>query len=397
MKRSATPTPTHCLTLLAAAALAGCGGGSGSESATGSMAVTVDRTVTGVVSKGPISGATVSLYDIDADGFKTSDVPIAQTVTDAAGNWSVSVADPGDLLVVATGGRYVDEADAQPDPANRRTVELAADAGFEAYLPASASVTPLNAFTAALLRRSRLLNPGDGFATSFADNRAELSAALGFDPVGVAPADPIAPAATASDAERQYAMALGGVAHAVNTRAIALGLDAPDFAVIDAVVDDLTDCALDAAAIDGTVMVQTGGGAVAAVAGQSLNAQILRFRNNNIDAYGNTAIVAVDAAACASVTVTPDALAPVFTTVPGPVTVNAVSAAGTPLTDATIAAALASVAAVDDRPGPVALTNDAPGTLPLGDTAITVFATDVAGNTAETILVITVADLEAPT
>ena len=315
------------------ALLAACGGNGGPDDSTGrpdAVSPPASRTLTGVVSKGPISGATILLYSADADGFIANEVPVAQTVTDAAGNWAVVVDSFGGLLVVSQGGSYVDESDAQPDPQNRRTVEIADDAGFEAYLPAGANVTPLNVYTMSLLRRSRLQNPGGAFDAAFATNRTALSSALGFDPVTVMPSDPIVPAATDSLPSRQYAMALGGAANAINSLAIALGADAPDFAVIQAIVDDLTDCTLDAQAVSGAVMVQTSSGEVAAVAGQDLNAQILRFRNNNFSAYQNTPLLVVNSAACDTVVVVPDSQAPVFSLVPAAFTVNAASANGTP-------------------------------------------------------------------
>jgi len=64
--------------------LTGCGGGGGGKGPSG--AITVD----GVASKGPISGGTVKVYALNADGSKGSQIGTT-TTTKADGSYSVNI------------------------------------------------------------------------------------------------------------------------------------------------------------------------------------------------------------------------------------------------------------------------------------------------------------------
>jgi hypothetical protein len=108
-----------------------------------------------------------------------------------------------------------------------------------------------------------------------------------------------------------------------------------------------------------------------------------------VDALGNTsessAVVTV-ADISAPVILAPDAL-----------NTYAISASGTPATEAPIAAFLSGVLASDNIDAAVGVTTDAPEVFPLGSTTVTFTATDSAGNGSIASAVVTVFDLTAPT
>ncbi|MBZ0157066.1 MAG: hypothetical protein K8I29_12750 [Alphaproteobacteria bacterium] len=90
--------------------LVSCGGGGGSSSGS----VSSDTVVSGVVSKGPVSGATVNGYAIE-DGAKGRQLGTATTGQD--GSFSMNVGSySGAMLLEASGGSYMDEATGQNMP-----------------------------------------------------------------------------------------------------------------------------------------------------------------------------------------------------------------------------------------------------------------------------------------
>lgn len=348
------------------------------------------RIVSGQVTKGPVDSARVSVFALDERG-RVSGAALAQTVTDAMGGWSVALpASSGQLVVMSSGGRYVDEADPEPDPSLRRAVVLEEGHGFAAVLPDDATTVAVNIFTDALLRKSRSETEGANFFAVFAANRAALEAAFGFDLLDTMPADPIAPDPRVALASRRYAMALGGVANVVNDFAIANGQVIADFAIIDAVIRDLTDCVVDGRGVSGAIED------IVTVAAD-LNAQILRFRNNNFAAYRDTDLLVVNQEQCARAGRLGDTVAPVFTTLPADFSVAAIDASGILASAPAVQSGLASARASDDRDGELAPVILLPERLPLGATTVILRATDAAGNQADVSVVITVIDLDPPT
>ena len=83
-------------------------------------------------------------------------------------------------------------------------------------------------------------------------------------------------------------------------------------------------------------------------------------------------------------------------TLPDVITVAADNADGTPATNELIAAFLDGASASDNVDGMVSVTNNAPATFPLGETAVVFTATDAAGNTGSETALITVTDQTAP-
>lgn len=349
------------------------------------------RTVVGQVAKGPLDAATVAIYALDARGG-TVGTPLVEAVTDTRGEWRATLPPDahGPLLATTSGGRYIDEADPEPDPALRRSVTLAPGEGFAAVIPAGENSAAINIFTEALLRKTRLESSGADFEAVFERNRLQFANAFGFDPVATLPADPIAPSPVASNEARRYAMALGGMANVVNDYAIANGRTIADYAIIDAVTRDYIDCTIDGRAFDAPLSgVET--------VRLDLNAQILRFRNNNSAAYAGVEPIVIATAECGRSGGVPDTVAPVFTFVPTDFTVAAVDASGVASSHPDVTAALVTAVAVDDRDGDLVPIATMPAMLPLGRTAVTLRVVDAAGNVAETTIVVTVADLAPPT
>ena len=105
------------LVLLPFVLVAGCGGGGGGESIStnpsggGSTSSTTSEigVVSGTAVKGPVSGATMIAFSLNADGTKGSQIGSAQT--DGQGNFSIPVGNhSGPVMLQMTGGSYLDEA-----------------------------------------------------------------------------------------------------------------------------------------------------------------------------------------------------------------------------------------------------------------------------------------------
>jgi len=85
--------------------------------------------VTGAATKGPIRGANVAVYALNEFGFSQV-IALATTITDATGNFTVSLPAGTGLVRVGTrGGAFIDELDQQPDPALKRQLSLTVTQG----------------------------------------------------------------------------------------------------------------------------------------------------------------------------------------------------------------------------------------------------------------------------
>ena len=109
--------------LAATAVLVACGG---SDAPTAAGAST---TITGAAVKGPVNGATVNVYRIDAGGVKGA--LLATTTTGAGGSYSVTLTGyTGDVLIEVSGGTYTDEATGLTRPLSE-TMRVATTSGSE--------------------------------------------------------------------------------------------------------------------------------------------------------------------------------------------------------------------------------------------------------------------------
>ena len=283
------------ITLSLVGLLTACGGGGGGSdapaaaSSTGSGTVSTGGsdgdTVTGGVTKGPVSGATVLFYAVDQFGFPLA-AEIASATTNAAGNFTVTLpADTGTVLVESFGGSYVDES----DQGGNRVVQLGPNDGFSSILPTGSSSVAINPITDSLVLRSRILSSSTGgFGGNFVTTRAAFSGETGFDAFTTVPSNPTSPAAGASEAEKQYALMLGGLANAINNITVELGLGAPTYEVIRAVTADLVDGELDGLQFGSPVAVQGANGVVNLTTDIDFDLEVNRFRNNNAAVYEGT-------------------------------------------------------------------------------------------------------------
>ncbi|MBT8135674.1 MAG: tandem-95 repeat protein, partial [Gammaproteobacteria bacterium] len=280
---------------VAALLVAGCGGGGGSGSPATAPVVqpapppVSGVQITGTAMKGALEIADVDLIPIDIFGNESGPA-IVSVVTDSNGNFNATIPPgTGDLLVRTRGGSYVDEADREPDPARKRRIVLGPNQGLESILPAGETVTTVTLASQALVLAARRETIGGTFMQQFEALRAQATGVFGFDAISTVPANPVTPDPATADAQRQYALLLGGLANVVNRVAVNLGFAAPTPESVFAVAEDLSDGRIDGT-IDGDPVL-VGNTPIGAF---DLNEEIVRFRNNNFDNYASTGIITVD-------------------------------------------------------------------------------------------------------
>ena len=146
--------------------LSACGGGGGGSTdpvapapgPVNSPAVTpvtptpTGTTITGAITKGPVSGATVELFQVDQFGNATGAL-VATTTTGADGGFTVTADTTNNLLVVTRGGVFKDES----DQSGQREITLAETDTFLSILPQGSTSVAVTPFTTALVLRGRLL------------------------------------------------------------------------------------------------------------------------------------------------------------------------------------------------------------------------------------------------
>ncbi len=260
----------------------------------GISTATEQVTVNGVSSKGPIAGASIEIIQFNAsDGAETSTV-LATTTTDSSGNWSVNIPAASHtvpLLIKSSGGEFLDESDTNPDASLKRKITLASNEYLLGVLFPGHNTASVTMLTHAFIQKSRIESSVSGnFLNVLSNNRSIASSGLGFDPFTVAAANPLSPSVSASVDSIEYAMYLGGLATALNSSAIKLGIPVPTYSVIAGMVADLSDGDLDGANQNGVVMLDVGNGSVAFPSDNNLNNAITRFRNNNYAAYSVTPV-----------------------------------------------------------------------------------------------------------
>lgn len=212
-------------------ALAGCSDGSSTRAPT----EPTTSSVNGSVTKGPVAGATVLIYSMDASGEASGEPVAGPVIADDSGAWSANVPDSASrpLLVEATGGSYTDEATG--------TVIQIGDRKLRSFLPAGASSSSISPASEVVVRAARQFlsaNSGATLEEGIESGIKTLRSALGitFDPLTVTP-DP-----NAADVEpRQYAAILGGLSTLANNQSP--GTDPLDTVI--ALVDDASDGEVD--------------------------------------------------------------------------------------------------------------------------------------------------------
>ncbi len=282
--------------LLASCGSGGSGGTNTASNASPAQPVTssnYSRTVSGAAAKGPLRNALVTFYEIDDLGFPLNN--IATTTTDSTGGFSINIPNgSGSVLVETSGGSFVDESDQQQDPGLKRQISLLDGQGFLSVLPEGATEVAITPYTHALVIQARRDALAGNFSQVFDGANTRLSTETGFDVVTTIPADPVSPAGTASDAQRQYALLLGTVANIVNNVSIQLGEASPTYAIILSVIEDLSDGRLDGSSFNDPVDVVVDGVPQPLPDNVDFDAELNRFRNNNFNAYENTQPPSID-------------------------------------------------------------------------------------------------------
>jgi hypothetical protein len=282
------------------------GGGGGGDTATPSAVAPApgvsapppssnSTTISGAVTKGPVAGATLSLFEMDAFGQAIGNA-VATGTTTTDGNFSITVpANSGNLLVIAGGGSFIDESDQEPDPALKRRIQLASDETFLSVLPQGQTAVAVTPITTALVVRGRIQGGPDGsFLTKFNASKAILDAQAGFDVVSTIPANPVAPDAAATAAQKEYALLLGGIANLINNVAVQSGASAPTYTMVVAVTFDLIDGQFDGQYFGDVNVPNNTGVPVQLPQNLDLAAEITRFRNNNFENYSDTRLPSIE-------------------------------------------------------------------------------------------------------
>ncbi len=267
-----------------------CGGGGGQASVdqrtVAVAAQSSTSTVSGTASKGPLSGATVEFYEVDNYGLVTGS-PVATATTAADGSFTVTLPSPRNPLIAKTsGGIFRDES----DQLGIRTISFSSAEGFEALLPVTESTIAITPFSAAILYRARNDTNGSDFLDVFDAARTIAANEWGLDVVTVPPADPVNPAGGASDASLNHALMLGAAANLANSAAIQLGLPAPNFTIIDALIRDMADGNLDGMDQSTPITLLVNSVTVSLPGNLHFVDALLRFRNNNFNAYESTVV-----------------------------------------------------------------------------------------------------------
>ncbi|WP_290493548.1 hypothetical protein [Alcanivorax sp.] len=255
--------------LAVAVAIAGCGGGGGSSGGGGSAPAAPKSTVAGAVTKGPVGGATLYLYAMDAAGNKTGDAVAGPIVTEADGSWSVQVPDsvPRPLLIESSGGTYTDEATGTDVTAGN----------LNSFLPEgaqTAAVTPLSELLVRSAREHLAANAGASLEDGVNAGRDVLDDVLGvsFDPLTTVPA-------TSGDdaAAKQYAAVLGGL----STQANNLSGTTDPFETVIALIDDASDGVVDGKKNGGAITIGDNAGTLPPTSSADLADAINDYAEDN--------------------------------------------------------------------------------------------------------------------
>lgn len=203
----------------------------------------------------PLTGATVTAYQLTSSG--TAGVTLGAATTDKDGHYALTVlpAQRTRVLVITTGGTYVDQV------TNKPVAAVAGDSLRSILLSQSGqmSLTPLSTFATA--RTAALAASGENLDVSVAASFTGVAQMFGLPDVSqtypsVATVAPEQQAAISTLAARQLGTILSGLDVAAN----ALGTSA--FALTDAMAGDISDGRFDGKKGKTTLRVNRGSGVV---------------------------------------------------------------------------------------------------------------------------------------
>lgn len=193
--------------LLVLLALTACGGGSGSTTTPAAK-----TTVSGIASKGPIINGVVKIYAV-TNGAKGA--LLIQTTTDATGNYTADISPYTGPIMAEASGSYLDEA-------TGTTKTISADTPIRAVLPSAQGAVslPVTALTElAYIKTGGTLTPSAITAAN-----TLISDLFKVDIIATVPVAPTAAAlATATQAQKDYALALATISQMMLTGTATLG------------------------------------------------------------------------------------------------------------------------------------------------------------------------------
>jgi hypothetical protein len=275
--------PSSLATLMLSV-LAACGGG-GSDSVD-SVDTTLQSSISGTVTKGPVGNATVTAYGI---GNGQMGPQIGTATTDANGNFTMTVVGhTGPAMLQVSGGRYTDEATGTSMAMGAGDVMTAAMPNIAAGTTyTGVQVTPVTAMAQAMANR---------MAGGMTDaNIAAANAAMGryfavADILHDMPMNPLVAGsgAAASQDGRNYGMTLA----AMSKYAQSQGMSSSS-AMMTLLMNDAADGVMDgrngAGQISMSMGGMMGGGMMSPAAGTSgLSGAMTGFMNSSMNASGMT-------------------------------------------------------------------------------------------------------------
>ncbi len=241
----------HCWTpaILVASTLfaVGCGGGGA-----GTTAPPVGGTISGVATKGPVSGAIVMAFAVSNGAMGSQ---IGSGTTDGQGNFTLSIGDhSGPVMLQMSGGTYTDEATSTSMPMQTGDVMTSlVPSVAAASATAGIQITPLTS-----MAQVRAQNMAGGMTVSnIGTANAEVGSYFSVsDILHVMPMNPLVAGSgtTASQDAKNYGMTLA----AMSQYAATIGMPHSS-GIVTAMMDDASDGVLDGK-MDGTPISMGGMG-----------------------------------------------------------------------------------------------------------------------------------------
>jgi hypothetical protein len=179
---------------------AGCGGGGSPAGVSGT------NVVSGLASKGPLNGAIIRVYQLNADGSIGGQIG-SDTPTNSNGTYSVNIGNySGAAVVEASGGTYVDEA----TQVTTRLVTPLRTALSNVSGNVTVAITPLTEMAAKMAESAGGMTKAN---IETAQNQVQQNISNGIDIVRTLPADVLnASSVTPSAAQLEYGILLAAVA-----------------------------------------------------------------------------------------------------------------------------------------------------------------------------------------
>jgi len=193
--------------------------------------------ISGVVSAGPINGATVTIYNLNSDGSRGSN--IGSGTTDSNGSFHVSVTLPsGPVMMVASGGSYNEEASGSTvsmGNAQVRTVLSNVNDGQQV------GITPVTEIATQHALASATANGSANLGSIIEVSNATVAAAMGLPDITITPANPTQPAGVANSTQSaQYALVLSSISQMADVATTSAGSAVNSLDVMQALATSFT-------------------------------------------------------------------------------------------------------------------------------------------------------------